>query len=186
MTSNKKFKKKRRKSKEQKKKRNKRKLAYQNYLKPFLQTIDKVYRPMYKEAYRWMHVPQTDDDFTPQIFQDNDPRSPETILPPQPNAPDDVVLKYVDFFTLSNYNTTENAEKSYRYFVDKLKKRKNKSVEEFIQNKGGYIVKVNYTEDVAIINEPDENGHFQALMFEDVDYEKLIDKAFVPIKIVIE
>ena len=138
------------------------------------------------EAYRWMHVPQTDDDFTPQIFQDNDPRSPETILPPQPDAPDNVVLKYVDYFTLSNYDTTENAEKSYRYFVDKLRKKKNKLVEDFIQNKGGYIVKVNYTEDVAIINEPDENGHFQALMFENVDYENLIDKAFVPIKIEIE
>lgn len=87
---------------------------------------------------------------------------------------------------MSNYDTTENAEKSYRYFVDKLRKKKNKLVEDFIQNKGGYIVKVNYTEDVAIINEPDENGHFQALMFENVDYEKLIDKAFVPIKIVIE
>ena len=186
MTSNKKLKEKRRKSKEQKKKRNKRKLAYHNYLKPFSPTIGKFYKPMCKEAYRWMHVPQTDDDFTPQIFQDNDPRSPETILPPQPDAPDNVVLKYVDYFTLSNYDTTESAEKSYRYFVDKLRKKKNKLVEDIIQNKGGYIVKVNYTEDVAIINEPDENGHFQALMFENVDYENLIDKAFVPIKIEIE
>ena len=70
--------------------------------------------------------------------------------------------------------------------IQELRKKKNKLVEDFIQNKGGYIVKVNYTEDVAIINEPDENGHFQALMFENVDYENLIDKAFVPIKIEIE
>ena len=186
MTSNKKLKNKRRKSKEQKKKRNKRKLAYQNYLKPFLQTIDKVYKPMYKEAYRWMHMPRIKDDFKPQIFQESDSRTPEKIRPPQLDAPDGIILKYVDNFTLSNYDTSENAEKAYRYWVEKLSKKSTKALEEFIQNKGDYIVKVNYTEDVAILNEPDKKGHFQVLMFENVDYENLVDKAFVPIKIEIE
>lgn len=186
MTSNIKLKKKRHKAKERKKKMNKRILAHLNFLRPFLQTIEKEYKSMYKEAYRWMHMPRIKDDFRPQIFQENDSRTPEEIRPPLVDAPNGIILKYVDLFTLSNYDTSENAEKAYRYWVEKLRNKSTKALEEFIQNKGDYIVKVNYTEDVAILNEPDKKGHFQALMFENVDYENLIDKTFVPIKIEIK
>ena len=56
-----------------------RKLAHMEELAPFLSIIEEEYKPINISLYRWMHVPQNQDDYRPQIFQESNPMCPEQL-----------------------------------------------------------------------------------------------------------
>lgn len=164
-------------------------LKYGEYLNPFIDVINRHFTRANVSLYRWMHNPEIADDFLPQIFQENDPRSVEELEVPSLDAPDDIILQsYVDYFTYSNFETLKDAESEYLKWVSKFSKRKNATIiiQNWINSKGLYIEKVDYSEDTALIGEKDPNGHIEVLLAEGVNFEDLIDKSYEPYKIDID
>lgn len=162
------------------------KLKYAEYLAPFAETIFSHYTMREVSLYRWMHNPEIPDDFLPQIFQENDPRSLDMLAVPELDDPDDVILRtYVDYFTFSNFDTLEHAEKEYVRWIDHFGKRKNsdEKIKTWIKNKGLFIEKINYTLGTALIGETENNGHTQTLLMDGVDPVDLVDRSFEPYKI---
>lgn len=164
-------------------------LAYNEYLEPFLDVIEEEYKPKNISLYRWVHNPISSDDFKPQVFQENNPNSPEDIKIPPADAPKDVILEYTDWFTLSSYVTSDAAIKEWcDTLTRRLKRKKTEEsrkaeIEKWIRNKGEYVVKVDYTEETAMVGPQDDGIHKQAFVFEGIDAASLVDQAFKPIKI---
>lgn len=163
-------------------------LAYMNYLEPFYGVIEKEYACENISLYRWVSNPIASDDFKPQIFQTRISSSPEDLKRPETNAPKEIILDYVGWFTLSNFTTLEHAIAEWQRLLKqrlrgKSEKKRSGIIEKWMQNKGEYVVKVNYTPDTAMIGPKDDGIHKQAFLFEGVDGSSLVDKAFEPVKI---
>jgi hypothetical protein len=60
---------------------------------------------------------------------------------------------------------------------------KTKNRDRFVNQKGGYIVKLNITKDKALMDKTQDNGHTQILLREGVHIQNLVDKSFTPVKI---
>lgn len=184
-----KIKKKRKAKRKALKKNERRRLAHSAFLEPFLDYIIEEYKPVNISLFRWVHNPTISDDFKPQIFQENSPIAPEEIKIPPADAPKKVIFDYTDRFTLSNYVTIEDAKAEWnntlgRRLKGKPEERKKSIIEKWIKSKGEYVVKVDYTEDTAIVGpQSDDGAHKQAFLFEGIDGASLIDKTFKPIKI---
>lgn len=168
--------------------RQKQMLAHNDYLEPFLDVIEEEYKPMDISLYRWVHNPLNSDDFKPQIYQESNPVSPEDVKVPPADASKAVILEYTDRFTLSNYTTPENAINEWVNTIKRRTKGKSEAkkqaiIEKWKKAKGQYVVKVDYTQETAIIGPQDDSIHKQAFLFEGVAGASLIDKAFQPIKI---
>ena len=165
-----------------------RKLAHMEELAPFLSIIEEEYKPINISLYRWMHVPQNQDDYRPQIFQESNPMCPEQLGVPPVDAPRGVILDYVSWFSLSNFVSVESATEEWRRILSKRisnvsEKKILAEIKKWISKKGQYIIKVDYTPETAIVGPQDDGTHKQALLYSDVDVETLIDKTFEPIKI---
>lgn len=161
-------------------------LKYSEYLMPFFDVIYRNFNVNEITLFRWMHNPEIPDDFLPQIFQENDPRSVDKLEIPDKNDPDDIILhSYIDYFTFSNFDTLENAEREYLKWIERFSQRKkpDEKIKNWIENKGLYIEKINYKMGDALIGKKDENGHIQTLIAEDIDPETLVDRSFEPYKI---
>lgn len=52
-----------------------------------------------------------------------------------------------------------------------------------IEKVGVHIVRVHYSPDVAVCSPIEEDGHFEALLAENTDWEKLVDQTFKPYRI---
>ena len=160
-------------------------LSYLKFLSPFMEIIQDEYKPCNREAYRWSHIPMIDDDSKPQIFQDCDSRNIEQMMVPNSDAPRIIINQYVNSFTISNFDTYEHAETKYLEIIQRMKRKNHyeEKIENFIKQKGTHIIKVNYTPDTAIVNEPDKTGHFQALLFENINLNDLVDESVQPRRI---
>lgn len=160
-------------------------LKYADYLNEFNEFIFGYYKPLDADAYRWVHNPLIPDDSLPQIFQENDSRCVDDLNRPSADDPVGVVLDYVGNFTLSNYDTLEHAEEVYQSWVDKFAKRKDakERIRQWIEKVGIHIVRVHYSPDVAVCSPIEEDGHFEALLAESTDWEKLVDQTFKPYRI---
>lgn len=66
-----------------------------------------------------MHVPQNQDDYKPQIFQESNPMCPEQLVVPPVDAPRGVILDYVSWFSLSNFVSVESATEEWRRILSK-------------------------------------------------------------------
>lgn len=161
------------------------KLKYSEYLDPFMDVIDNHYKPQDISLFRWMHSPEIPDDFLPQIFQESDARNVDSLDVPSVDDPEYVILDYVDYFTLSNFDSIESAEKRYNDVIKNFSKRKDadERIKNFIKNKGIYVEKINYTKSTALVCDSDSNGHIQTLIMEGVNVEDLVDRNFEPYKI---
>lgn len=160
-------------------------LRYSEYLDPFMDVIDNNYKPQDISLFRWMHNPEIPDDFLPQIFQEADTRDVDSLEVPSVDDPDFVILKYVDNFTLSNFDSIESAERRYNDVVTRFSKRKDADMRilDWIEKKGLYIEKIDYSESTALVGECDSSGHIETLIAEGVNVEDLIDRSFEPYKI---
>lgn len=163
-------------------------LADYEYLNPYMDTILEEYKPEDLSLYRWAHIPFIADDFRQQIYQEGNPNNPETLHKPGLDAPKEVILEYIDNFTFSNYLTIEDAKRLWRETLqNRIKKvaecKKEREKQRWIQKKGQYIIKVNYTKDTGIVGLQDDDVHKLALLYDGVNFEDLIDKSFTPVKI---
>jgi len=166
-------------------------LAHEEYLAPFLDVIYEEYVPENVSLYRWVHNPLVADDFKPQIFQSVTSSSPDDLLVPASDAPKEIVLQYTSWFTLSHFVTLEEAVKAWRTRLDGIlkktkPKKKDKEIERWIEKKGQYIAKIDYTEETGLIGPQGDGIHKEVFPYEDVDVATLIDKAFQPFKIEIQ
>lgn len=183
-----------RKQKERRKQRRQQsypKLAHAKYLDPFKEIIYEEYKPSNVSLYRWVHNPDVPDDFKPQIYQENSRISPDDLKVPDVNAPKKVILQYTSRFTLSHFESPDEAikawQESHANLLKKYKPEKRAEITgSWIKNKGQYVIKVDYTEDSGLIG-PQSNGpHKEIFLFEGIDASSLIDKSFPPIKIEIQ
>jgi hypothetical protein len=145
-----------------------------------MDVIDAKYEAKDVSLYRWSHNPLVDDDNLPQIFQELDSRSVDDLLVPALDDPIEVKEEYVSKFTLSCFDTPENAEKLYHRLTEK---RSAERIKKFEEQKGNYIVKVDIKKDNALKDATRDNGHTQILLREGVRIDDLIDNDFRPIKI---
>jgi len=165
-----------------------RRLANYEYLDPYMDTLIEEFVPEDLSLYRWAHFPLVKDDYLPQIFQEKNPNSPDTLKKPALGAPKEVIIDYIDNFTFSCYLTIEDAKQEWRnqleWRMGRAKESKRENIKEnFIENKGQYIIKIDYTKEVARIGLQDDDAHKIALLYDGVDFADLIDKSFTPIKI---
>lgn len=136
-----------------------------------------------------MHCPPIDDDFRPQIFQENNPITVDDLLCPDVNAPDEVKLEHVGKFTLSGFVTLQDAvdewKKNLHKRTEKVKDagKKQKKIEKWIAAKGQYVYKVDYTIDTAMTGPQGDGVHKQVFLFDGIEPRDLIDPSFEPIKI---
>lgn len=183
-----------RKRKERRKKQKmqeRRVLAHEEYLTPFLDVIYEEYVPENVSLYRWVHNPMVADDFKPQIFQSVTSSSPDDLLIPASDAPKGVVLQHTSWFTLSHFVTLEEAVKAWRVSLNGILKKtkpekKNKAIERWIEKKGQYVAKIDYTESAGLIGPQGDGIHKEVFPYENIDVASLIDKTFQPFKIEIQ
>lgn len=168
-----------------------RELANGEYLASFLDVIYEEYTPDNVSLYRWVHNPIIPDDFKPQIFQSGTSFSPDDLRIPASDAPKEVVLEHISWYTLSHFVSSEDAVKAWHTSLNNLLKKakpekKDKITEHWIEKKGQYIVKVDYTKSAGLIGPQGDGIHKEIFPFKDVDVASLIDKTFQPIKIEIQ
>lgn len=171
-------------------KRSKRKgiLAHYTYLAPFLSTIESEYTCQDISLYRWSHYPYIADDFKPQIFQDSNPNSPESLEVPSKDAPKDIILAYTSWFTISHYTTEQAAidewNRSLNKRLQKAKPNKRDKVKsDWIRGKGEYIIKIDYSKADGLVGPADDGIHKEVFIYDGVDIARLVDKDYTPIKI---
>lgn len=162
-------------------------IRYQEHLQDYMDVIDECFKAEDVSLYRWIHDPLEDDDFKPQVFQENNPLSVEQLMVPDVDTPKEVKLEYISNFCLSHFTTEKSAELEYLKAFEKRSKNKSedryrKIKENFIRKKGEYIQKINYTVDSALIG-PDNNNHRDVLLMEDCNPQELIDKDYKPKRI---
>lgn len=168
-----------------------RELANSEYLTPFKEVIYEEYRPQNVSLYRWGHHPNIGDDFLPQIFQEVNPMSADMLKVPSVDAPKDVILNYTSSFTLSNFTSLEDAVSEWQSNLKKrLKKAKpggrDKAIRQWIDKKGQYVMKIDYTEDSGLVGPQNDGIHKEFFPFSGVDVASLVDKSFEPYKIEIQ
>lgn len=56
-------------------------------------------------------------------------------------------------------------------------------VDKWVRDKGKYVVKVDYTENVALVGPQNDGVYKQVFLFEGVDAASLVDKSVEPIEI---
>lgn len=167
-------------------------LANSSYLTSCIDVIYKQYKPEDVSLYRWTHNPITEDDFKPQIFQSVSSMSEDDLSIPDIDAPDEVKLEYASWFTLSNFDTPENAVSAWQNRLDNMLKKcktpekKEKEIEKWVKKKGQYVTQINYTKESGLIGPCDDDIHKEFFPFEGANIELLIDKDFPPIKIEIK
>lgn len=165
------------------------KLAYSEYLTPFEEVIYKQYKPDDISLYRWVHNPMVEDDFKPQIFQSVSSKSVDELEVPDVSAPDGVILEYISWFTLSHFSTLEQAINMWQSSLRKILKKynnpdkKQKELQKWINKKGQFVVKIDYTSESGLIGPQSDGIHKELFPFEGVDVEALVDKTFEPVKI---
>lgn len=165
------------------------KLAYSEYLTPFEEVIYKQYKPDDISLYRWVHNPMVEDDFKPQIFQSVSSKSVDELEVPDVSAPDSVILEYTSWFTLSHFSTLEQAINMWQSSLRKILKKynnpdkKQKELQKWINKKGQFVVKIDYTSESGLIGPQSDGIHKELFPFEEVDVEALVDKTFEPVKI---
>ena len=178
-----------RKAKRKKQNKNGLVLAYHDHLEPFLSAIESDNKPQDISLYRWVHQPYIEDDFKPQIFQESNPNSPDTLKRPQEGAPKEVIDEYTKWFTLSHFITEQDAINEWHRNLNKnLSKAKSPekrqgAINKWITSKGDYIAKINYTKDCGLIGPSEDAVHKQVYIYSGVDVVSLIDKDYIPIKI---
>lgn len=182
---------KRKERRDKQKMQKRRELAHNEYLAPFLDVIYEEYAPENVSLYRWMHDPRVADDFKPQIFQSVTSSSPDDLLIPASDAPKEVVLQYASWFTLSHFITLEEAVRAWRSSLNGILKKtmpgkRDKAIERWVEKKGQYIVKIDYTEDTGLIGPQGDGVHKEVFPYKNVDVATLIDKTFQPFKIEIQ
>lgn len=182
---------KRKERRERLKMQERRKLAHHEYLMPFLDVIYEEYIPEDVSLYRWVHNPMVEDDFKPQIFQSITSSSPDDLVAPASDAPKEIVLQYTSWFTLSHFVTLEKAVEAWRAGLDGILKKtkpekKDKAIERWIEKKGQYVAKIDYTELAGLIGPQDDGIHKEVFPYKDIDVASLIDKTFQPFKIEIQ
>jgi hypothetical protein len=155
-------------------------LRFEEYLSDLKDFIFAEYEPKDVTVYRWSHSPMIDDDDLPQIFQESDPHSVDDMIKPKPDDPDYVKRSYVSRFSYSCFIAQKSAEDR---FCEIWNKMKTKNRDRFVNQKGGYIVKLNITKDKALMDKTQDNGHTQILLREGVHIQNLVDKSFTPVKI---
>lgn len=165
------------------------KLAYSEYLTPFEEVIYKQYKPDDISLYRWVHNPMVEDDFKPQIFQSVSSKSVDELEVPDVSAPDGVIWDYTSWFTLSHFSTLEQAINMWQSSLRKILKKynnpdkKQKELQKWINKKGQFVVKIDYTSESGLIGLQSDGIHKELFPFEGVDVEALVDKTFEPVKI---
>lgn len=165
------------------------KLAYSEYLTPFEEVIYKQYKPDDISLYRWVHNPMVEDDFKPQIFQSVSSKSVDELEVPDVSAPDGVIWEYTSWFTLSHFSTLEQAINMWQSSLRKILKKynnpdkKQKELQKWINKKGQFVVKIDYTSEFGLIGPQSDGIHKELFPFEGVDVEALVDKTFEPVKI---
>ena len=90
------------------------KLAYGDYLEPYLGIIEEEYKRQNVSLFRWVHYPLIPDDFKPQIFQENNPNTPEGLKIPPADAPKEVISDYTGWFTLSHFASSDDAIREWK------------------------------------------------------------------------
>lgn len=162
-----------------------RELQYYELLSLFQTYIDEEFHRGNITLYRWSHDPYTSDDFKPQIFQSFSDRDITDVKVPSPTDSKKKVKKYVEFFTLSHFMTSQQAVDRYSEIISDLTNSDHpERVEGFKENKGTYVQKCNYSENDALYGNPDEDGHVNVLLCNGFAPERVIDTTFMPIKIV--
>lgn len=182
---------KRKERREKRKIQERRKLANEEYLASFLNVIYEEYVPDNVSLYRWVHNPIIPDDFKPQIFQSVTSFSPDDLSIPASDSPKKVVLEHTSRFTLSHFVTLEEAVKAWYTSLNNLLKKakpekKDKIIERWIEKKGQYVVKVDYTKSAGLIGPQDDGIHKEIFPYKGVDVASLIDNTFQPFKIEIQ
>lgn len=183
-----------RKRKERRKKQKmqeRRVLTHEEYLTSFLDVIYEEYVPENVSLYRWVHNLMVADDFKPQIFQCVTSSSPDDLLVPASDAPKEVVLQYTSYFTLSHFVTLEEAVKAWRVSLNGILKKtkpekQSKAIERWIEKKGQYVAKIDFTESAGLIGPQGDGIHKEFFSYKDIDVASLIDKTFQPFKIEIQ
>lgn len=168
-----------------------RELANSKYLTPFKEVIYDAYRSENVSLYRWGHNPNSEDDFRPQIFQEVSSMSVDMLEIPSVDAPKEVILEYTSWFTLSNFVSLEDAIKAWQSSLNKILKKvkpgkRDKIIQRWIEKKGQYVMKIDYTEDSGLIGPQGVGVHKEFFPFRDVDIASLVDKSFQPFKIDIQ
>ena len=148
------------------------KLAYREYLTPFEEVIYKQYKPDDISLYRWVHNPMVEDDFKPQIFQSVSSKSVDELEVPDVSAPDGVILEYTSWFTLSHFSTLEQAINMWQSSLRKILKKynnpdkKQKELQKWINKKGQFVVKIDYTSESGLIGPQSDGIHKELFPFE--------------------
>lgn len=167
-----------------------RELAHSEYLAPFKEVIYESYRQEDVSLYRWVHNPPIEDDFLPQIFQEASSMSVDILKEPSADAPKEVILEYTSWFTLSNFVSLEDAIKVWQLNLGKAVKKKtdnrDKAIRRWIDKKGQYVMKIDYTKESGLIGPQGDGIHKEIFPFQDVDIASLVDKSFQPVKIEIQ
>lgn len=156
-------------------------LKYQELLEEFMDVINEQFHPENKTLFRWSHHPTTDDDFTPQIFQQKLADTKGAIEKPHHDASKEVILDYINQFTISVFDTEEHAVQAYQAICRKMKVAAR--LESFKQHKGEFVYRIKVTDTMGLLDEASASGHIQILLREGVTKENLIDKSFHPKKI---
>ncbi len=164
-------------------------LANSEYLTPYKEVIYERYKPENVSLFRWSHNPHNDEDFSPQVFQNSTPFSVEDLQAPPVDAPKEVIHEYVSWFSLSHFTTAQDAIRIWQETL-KLRLRKvqdpvkrEKEIRKWIEKKGQYVSKIDYTANSGLVGPQDDGVHKQVFPYEGVDVASLEDKMFQPIKI---
>lgn len=167
-------------------------LEHASILSNYADVIRTEYTLKDKEGFRWVHDPLEGIDSLPQKFQNPEFKEDDIALPPK-DASKEAIEEFInsDYFTLSHFETTEQAESAYwkalKGRLDKVKETKRKRIiEKFKARKGSYIQKVHYRYGDALIGKTNENGHFNILPRRGLTINDVIDLSYKPQEIVVK
>lgn len=161
-----------------------------SYVEPYKEHIVPPYAEEYRTGYRWVHQPLMALDGKPQAMQSSEPV--KSVAVPGDDADAMVWMQYAESFTVSSFDTPDNARLAYQEQIRRFRAQTSnplkaeRKIQSFRQNKGEYIQKVDYTPDTALVGPVNEHGHFNAILKEGVELADLVDPDFTPLKIDIE
>ena len=156
-----------------------REVQHSEYLGMFQPFIDDEYQRGSKTLYRWTHHPITEDDFLPQVFQSFSDIDIDGIDVPSPSGSKKRIASYVEKFTLSHFETEQQAIGRYNEVISNLKNSDHpERAEGFKESKGSYLTKCNYSEDDILFGQPDEHGHINVLLCKGFDARRVVDTTY--------
>jgi hypothetical protein len=147
-----------------------------------LQICAEIIESQYKSAegvigFRLTNNPAMEENFLPQIDMSDPEVRKRARFRMNANLEIQKLDKYIGGFTISLFNSHENAEKSLNIHRNRLiEKGKEKEAEGFTKRLGLESVKVQLRAEDGLVSEPDSTGHFGLLPSKSFNFRQVIIK----------